>query len=320
MCLITVIIPNYNHSNFIKQRIDSVLNQTFQDFDLIILDDCSSDNSKEIIEMYRKHKKVSNIIYNNSNSNSVFKQLAKGIELAKGEYIWIAESDDFADSRFLEIMIRHFKSNPSAGVSYTDSNLLDENFNLTKSFYKKYRSNIFNTNRWDYFYINSGYNEVNTYLIYDCTINNMSAFLFRRDLVSKHDLYMIQQFKYSGDWLFYLLLVSKTNIIYEPTPLNTIRRTSSNFKSSVQTHQNHFLERTLVRYIYFKQNVNFVKNHFKVILKINKEFLQLTKLIIKNRLSWLPILNGLLILCKLYRFYFLSKIPLTFNFRCPRKY
>lgn len=72
--LISVIIPNYNHALFLKQRIDTVLNQTFQDFEVIILDDCSTDSSREIIEQYRGHSKISNIIFNDKNSGGVFKQ------------------------------------------------------------------------------------------------------------------------------------------------------------------------------------------------------------------------------------------------------
>lgn len=67
---VSVIIPNYNHSSYLKERIDSILNQTFQNFEVIILDDCSTDNSKEIIELYRDHTKVSHIVYNEKNSGS----------------------------------------------------------------------------------------------------------------------------------------------------------------------------------------------------------------------------------------------------------
>ena len=100
--LVSVIIPSYNHEKFLKERIDSVLNQTFQDFELIILDDLSPDNSREIIESYRAHPKVSQIIYNEKNSGSTFFQWNKAVlSLAKGEFIWIAESDDVADPKFL---------------------------------------------------------------------------------------------------------------------------------------------------------------------------------------------------------------------------
>ena len=87
MSFVSVIIPNYNHAPFLKERIDSVLQQTYTDFEVIILDDCSTDNSKEIIETYRMHPKVVHIEYNVVNSGSTFKQWKKGIDLTKGEWI-----------------------------------------------------------------------------------------------------------------------------------------------------------------------------------------------------------------------------------------
>ena len=102
MPLVSVIIPNYNHEKFLQQRIDSVLNQTFQDFEVILLDDSSIDESLEILNKYENHPKVSHLIINKMNSCNPFKQWEKGIKLAKGDFIWIAESDDFAENCFLE--------------------------------------------------------------------------------------------------------------------------------------------------------------------------------------------------------------------------
>ena len=82
--LVSVIIPNYNHQEYLKQRIDSILNQSFQDFEIILLDDKSTDNSLDILKSYAKHEKVSHLIINEKNSGSPFKQWFKGINLAKG--------------------------------------------------------------------------------------------------------------------------------------------------------------------------------------------------------------------------------------------
>ena len=65
---VSVILPNYNHARFLKERIDSILNQTFQDFELILLDDCSSDNSVEVLEEYRNNPHVSHIELNEQNA------------------------------------------------------------------------------------------------------------------------------------------------------------------------------------------------------------------------------------------------------------
>lgn len=102
------------------------MNQIFQDFELIILDDCSTDNSKEIIEMYRGNEKITQIIYNDANSGSTFLQWKKGIELAKGEYKWIAESDDYSHPQFLETVLKNF-SEKRCSVVYCQSDRVDEN-------------------------------------------------------------------------------------------------------------------------------------------------------------------------------------------------
>ena len=107
---VSVIVPNYNHASYLKQRIDSILNQTFQDFEVIILDDCSTDNSLEVLSHYKNHNKVSHCVFNDTNSGSTFKQWDKGIQLAKGEWIWIAESDDWAEPEFLETINTHLRN------------------------------------------------------------------------------------------------------------------------------------------------------------------------------------------------------------------
>lgn len=77
MPTVSVIVPNYCHAPYLEQRIESILQQTFQDFELILLDDCSTDGSREILERYRNHPKVSGIFYNERNSGSPFKQWKK---------------------------------------------------------------------------------------------------------------------------------------------------------------------------------------------------------------------------------------------------
>ena len=125
--VVSVIVPNYNHSAFLKERLDSILLQTYQYFEIIILDDCSTDNSVQIIENYRLNKHVTHVVLNEKNSGSTFLQWDKGIELAQGKYIWIAESDDVAHPCFLNTLVCQLEKYPEAAFAFSHSLLIDDN-------------------------------------------------------------------------------------------------------------------------------------------------------------------------------------------------
>ncbi len=123
---VSVIVPNYNHAPFLEQRISSILAQTYADFELLILDDCSTDNSRAIIDQYESHPKVSHVVYNQENAGSTFKQWQKGIALAEGEWIWIAESDDWAEPNFLEELMRAVSDQPRVNLAFAQLYLVYE--------------------------------------------------------------------------------------------------------------------------------------------------------------------------------------------------
>ena len=108
---VSVIIPNYNYEKYIEERIDSILFQTYPIYELIILDDKSTDNSvARIEEIIKKHAEISiKFVKNEKNSGSVFSQWQKAFTLATGDYVWIAEADDSCNSHFLENIMRSFE-------------------------------------------------------------------------------------------------------------------------------------------------------------------------------------------------------------------
>ena len=122
---VSIILPNYNHGKFLAQRLKSIFSQTFQDFELIFLDDASTDNSLEVFQNFAGDARIRSVI-NKTNSQSPFKQWNRGFELARGEFIWIAESDDYSDYRFLQVMIDMLERNPSAALAYCQSFMADE--------------------------------------------------------------------------------------------------------------------------------------------------------------------------------------------------
>src|ERR1017187_255387 len=117
---VSIVVPNYNHARFLPHRLDSVLRQTFQDFELILLDDCSTDESRSILSQYGSDPRV-RIEFNEVNSGSPFKQWNKGVRLARGEYVWIAESDDYAAERLLERLVAVLDADPTVMFAYCRS-------------------------------------------------------------------------------------------------------------------------------------------------------------------------------------------------------
>lgn len=206
--LVSVIIPNYNHALYLVQRINSVLNQTYRNFEVIILDDCSTDNSRVIIERYRNHPRVAQIVYNETNSGSTFMQWQKGFELAQGEWIWIAESDDLCIPDFLKILLGHIHEGIKLATCRTE--IIDENGNLLQPGY--FFADEVQPNRWHSDYENSGIAEVNLALKYRNTIPNASAVIFHKSLTS-HVVHSLE-FKSAGDWYFWINCLSEAQLKY----------------------------------------------------------------------------------------------------------
>lgn len=223
MINISVIIPNYNHGQYLKGRIDSILNQTYKNLEIIILDDGSTDNSKEIIENYRNNKFVSAIVYSETNSGSPFNQWVKGIKLAKYEWIWIAESDDLATKHFLEEAVITILQNNDIGFYYCNSLIKNKDKNPIAT--SERSKNLLHRNDWDNSYIIKGLEEINSGLKYFSNIPNCSAVLMKTKYVVKH-LTSIQKFKYCGDWYLYVSILKEAKIAYNKNILNIFKRTS----------------------------------------------------------------------------------------------
>lgn len=218
--IVSIIIPNYHHALYLKQRIDSVLNQTFQDFEVIILDDASTDQSREVIEEYRSHPKVSQIIYNKENSGSVFKQWIKGIENAKGDYIWIAESDDYASEDFLEKMHRFLSQHSNFGMSFSIATEVDSLGNQYSSLYET-KKEVFNQLKT--FDNTISRENVVLFLVADMIIQNASSVLFRTSELLKVDFEQLSTFRNTGDRFSYIGIALHSKIKFIPEPLCFMR-------------------------------------------------------------------------------------------------
>lgn len=255
MPIVSVIIPNYNHAAYLTQRINSVLDQSFQDFEVIILDDCSTDDSKVIIEQYRFHEKVSRIIYNKVNSGSPFEQWKKGVEAATGEWIWIAESDDVAEKEFLHTVLENTKNDGNIVISYCASWRIDKDGRRETRL--AWADDISNRN-WLADYKNDGLNEISTQLFYKNVIANASAALFKKEALDMEVFKFISNMRFAGDWLFWIKLLERGTIYYSAKILNNFRyhdNTTRNLKNASLEKQ---------RFEEYFSVLNYLKNNHEV--------------------------------------------------------
>jgi glycosyltransferase involved in cell wall biosynthesis len=267
---VSVIVPNYNHSTYLAKRLDSILDQSFKDFEIIILDDCSTDNSRDLILSYKERHSNINIIFNDKNSGSTFKQWNKGVNLAKGKYIWIAESDDYANVFFLEKLVPLMEENPDTGIAYCNSYIVDEN-NGIKGCMHDWKNKDFNTNRWSSSYKEIGNVEVENFLLFHCTINNASATLIRKEVFLRVGLDN-ERFKYVGDWYKYIHIALASNVIYISNCLNYYREHSNNASNTSINSGLRFIE----RYIVLSEIIGSLKNNKleqQIIERLSLEFL-----------------------------------------------
>jgi len=218
---VSVIIPNYNHAAYLPLRIESVLNQTFTDFEVIILDDCSPDNSIEIIEEYCADDSRIKFYPNKNNSGSTFAQWNKGVGLATGDYIWIAESDDYCEPNLLETLVPLLDENPNVGIAFAQSAIVDEKNNLINSFNENYKF-IFKSNRWESDFKVNGQYECANYLIFSNTIPNASGALFRKSIYKECGGAEVG-WRLNGDWFFYVKMLLISDLAYVAQHLNYFR-------------------------------------------------------------------------------------------------
>ena len=208
--LVSVIIPNYNHARYLDERIQSVLNQTYQNFEVIILDDKSTDNSVEVINKYKDNPHITNIVVNKENSGSTFKQWHKGFELAKGELIWIAESDDKCEKELLSTLIEFFEKDPDCVLAYTESIMFKDDGTQLNSYQKKNSEML------------TGHDFISTRMSWTCAIVNASSALFRKSVAMSIDK-QYTEFHGAGDRLFWIEIAENGNVGIDYHPLNFFR-------------------------------------------------------------------------------------------------
>jgi glycosyltransferase involved in cell wall biosynthesis len=173
---VSVITPNYNYARYLPRRLESILDQTFRDFELIVLDDASTDDSRRVIESYLHDPRV-RTIFNERNSGNVFKQWNLGLRQASGEYVWIAEADDYAEPTLLETLVERLDCHPNVGLAMCLSRVVDDDRSSGP------HARVEDSFGWHEDFIANGRDFCRKYMTKFNYISNASAVLFRRSVL-----------------------------------------------------------------------------------------------------------------------------------------
>lgn len=223
---VTAIVPNYNHARFLRQRIDSILAQTYPHLDVLLLDDCSTDDSRAVIAEYcDRYPGRVRAILNDRNAGNVFRQWRKGVEAAEGDLVWICESDDFCEPDFLASLVPHFRDR-SVNIAFGRIQFADRDGNFQEGL-DNYRegaepgiwgeSIVRPANRW--FAGGFGVNNV---------IANVGGCVWRRQALPQAVWEEAQTYTILGDWFLYCHVAGGGQVAYEPKAVAHFRQHGAN--------------------------------------------------------------------------------------------
>lgn len=210
---VSVVTAMYKHKPYLKRRVDSILNQTLQDWEWIIVDDCSPDGSFEYARELTAHDPRVSVLQNDKNSHIAYTN-QRGIDLASGEFLYRTDSDDYCDYRFLERMTEVMERHPEVGMAHCRGLYLDVDDGVWGGWPK--RSS----------YVVDGWEEFQRQII-QYTIKSPNI-LFRRRVVVEAGGFTELPLLCSHDWYLSLRACLLGEVAFVSEPLTAQRKHDNN--------------------------------------------------------------------------------------------
>lgn len=224
---VSVVVPNYNYERYLADRLRSVFDQSYPIFETIVLDDASNDHSvalaRSTADESQRHIRL---VANDANSGNVFRQWRRGVEMASGDLVWIAEADDLAQPDLVSTLAERFVET-DVQFAFSDSSAIDEDGRRLSASYKFYYATVDDT-AFTTSMVLDGAEFASRFLSERNIILNVSSVIWRRDcleaVLDDHDP-DVSEFAIAGDWLLYLRACRRNGrIAYHSRALNVHRR------------------------------------------------------------------------------------------------
>lgn len=223
---ISIVVTSYNHVDFLRQRMESLLSQTYPNLEIIVVDDGSTDGSRELLQQFATNDKI-RLFFLEKNRGFVHASNF-GVAQAKGNFVIFAECDDFSEPEQIDTLYQVFTKYQNIGVVYSRSYVVDQNNQRIGLDYhhsnRKFRNFVKNN-------MEISGREMQKFFLYSCVIPNMSAAMFRKALFEQLNG-LSDKYKLAADLDFWLRMTEICNFFYLTNPLN-------NFRDHAATLRNH---------------------------------------------------------------------------------
>jgi len=218
---VSIIIPTYNGEKFLEKTIKSVLNQTYENFEIIVINDGSQDNTEKIIEKFQSNKKIKYIKHHNN--TGIIKTVNEGYKIAEGEYVMALGHDDLLKENHLEVMLKEFNENTS--VVFCNSELINEKDEIIRIMFdddikhKQLKNILFELSK-------------------ENCINSCGA------IVNKQKAYQVNlyeeftEFPHYGEWYFWIKLATVGDIKFCKNVRSQYRRHDTNITNTFKEKDN----------------------------------------------------------------------------------
>lgn len=227
--LVSIVVASYNHAEFLVERMLSLQAQTYPAIEILIIDDCSPDNSVEILRNFITDPRVRLIVREvNCGWVAVSNQ---GAELASGEYLLFANCDDTCEREMVSKLVEAIQKNPSAGVAFCRSLLVNVAGKVLGDDYSGRESSFKARCSGDT--LISG-REMSRFLLHSCVMPNLSAVLMRKSDFLAVGGFSVQ-YKVNSDWDLFFRLAERCDVTYVAAPLNHFRQHETTVRSQTKS-------------------------------------------------------------------------------------
>jgi glycosyltransferase involved in cell wall biosynthesis len=224
--LVSIVVTSYNHADYLDRRVDSLIKQTYPEKEIIVIDDCSTDNSRMVLSKYGNHPFIKLTFLDKNVGYAHACNL--GVKMSAGNYIMFAECDDYNHPEHLSTLMEVLSGYENVGVAYCRSNIVDSEDRFLNDDFQS-RSTSFKEMCRNNAIISS--EQMMRFLLFSCVIPNMSAALIRRKYFELAGGLAVG-YKACADWDFWCRIAHHCDFFYVYEPLNNFRSHPTTVRSS----------------------------------------------------------------------------------------